>query len=82
MEYQNGKIYKIWFDTNNDFYIGSTCQKLCQRMTHHKTDAKKYPDRLLYEQMHLAGDEFTHITLIESYPCTNKDELRSREQHV
>lgn len=38
------KIYKITNETDNEIYIGSTCQSLNQRFTRHKTDLKMYND--------------------------------------
>lgn len=38
------KIYKITSETDNQIYIGSTCQKLSQRFSRHKADLKMYND--------------------------------------
>ena len=34
--YQEGKIYKIYNTINDDIYVGSTTQKLCERMRDHR----------------------------------------------
>ena len=38
--YQEGKIYKIYNTINVDLYIGSTTQKLCERMREHRSVIK------------------------------------------
>ena len=79
--YENGKIYKIIDNTNNDIYIGSTTNKyLCNRLAQHKHNA--YNDKranLASKQIILNGDY--KIILIENYSCKTKDELRAREQY-
>ena len=42
VNYQNGKIYKIIDYTNDNIYIGSTCEKLCRRIQKHKASYKCY----------------------------------------
>ena len=34
--YQESKIYKIYNTINDDIYVGSTTQKLCERMRDHR----------------------------------------------
>ena len=73
-KFQHAKIYKI---TGGGLtYFGSTTQKyLSQRMTKHRHSSNtsssreiiKFPD--------------CQITLIESFPCNSKDELRARERY-
>ena len=42
-DYSLGKVYKIVDNTNQDVYIGSTCQPtLAQRLSQHKKDYNKY----------------------------------------
>jgi hypothetical protein len=38
--YQDGKIYKIESPQTDKVYIGSTTQKLCDRMTNHRSSLK------------------------------------------
>ena len=42
VNYANGKIYKIISDNDDRIYIGSTCEGLSRRMTHHRAESKKY----------------------------------------
>ena len=41
-KYENGKIYKITDVGYNKCYIGSTCENLSKRMTHHRTSYFEY----------------------------------------
>lgn len=81
MDYKNGRIYKITNDVNNDIYIGSTTQRLCQRMATHRNNSKKYPNRKIYKFINSIGIEHFKILLIEKYPCSNREELNEREEH-
>ena len=36
IDYQESKTYKIYNTINDDIYVGSTTQKLCERMRDHR----------------------------------------------
>ena len=79
--YQEGKIYKIYNTINDDIYVGSTTQKLCERMREHRSSSndkykKHYP---IYKEFSEHGVENFFIELIEKCPCNDKDELRRTE---
>ena len=78
--YQEGKIYKIYNTINDDIYIGSTTQKLCERMRGHRSRIT-YKDnhKPIYQSVLEHGIEHFFIELIEKYPCSDKDELRKKE---
>ena len=80
-KYQNGKIYKVFNTINDDIYIGSTIQPLSQRMIKHKDDVKsnKEYQTTICVLMKQLGVEHFYIELVESYPCSIKEELNSRE---
>jgi hypothetical protein len=83
--YNNGKIYKIINNFNDMVYIGSTCLPLRKRIFNHKKEqrAGRSPNRHLFQLVSEAEngwDDF-QIVLIESCPCTNKDELLRHEEH-
>ena len=82
-KYKNGKIYRIWNTTNNDVYVGSTCNPLYKRMSYHRgiIEHPKCQHRSLYKMMGAVGVDNFHIELIEEYPCENKEQLRKREGH-
>jgi len=85
VDYQNGKIYKIYNTVNHDIYIGSTSRQLCERMRDHRSNYK-YKDKFknlfnvkLYKAMEEYGVENFYIELIEKCPCNDIDELRKKE---
>lgn len=82
--YQNGKIYKILNDVDENIYVGSTCQtRLCRRFAIHKNAflnfMKGIGNMKLYHHMQNIGFDHFHIELIENYSCNSKDELHARE---
>jgi hypothetical protein len=79
VNYQNGKIYKITNCIDNEVYIGSTAQILSKRWWTHKTHSKIYTHLLLYQHMNKLGIDKFSISLVENYPCTNKNELLIKE---
>lgn len=84
-DYKLGKIYKVEnLLDKTEFYVGSTAQKtLAVRFGGHKKaceDSHKMYEHF-YTRMGEVGPENFQILLIESYPCDNKDQLRSRENY-
>jgi hypothetical protein len=86
-DYSKGKIYKIEpicdFD-DGDIYVGSTCQKLSQRMSKHRNKYKewklgKYHNVTSFKLFDKYGVTNCQIVLIESIDCKTKDELHARE---
>jgi hypothetical protein len=87
VNYENGKIYKIESHVGDKVYIGSTTKEyLSQRMDTHRKDYKKWKNNKrglttsfnLFEEY---GLENCKIILLESYPCSSKDELIARESY-
>lgn len=80
-KYQNGKIYKIVNDVNDECYVGSTTRLLCQRMTNHISDMKKENKKnsKLYKCMTCIGIDHFSIILLEHFSCESSLELRKRE---
>ena len=84
IDYQNGKIYKIWSTTTNKIYIGSTTQMLSSRMSGHRASyRKKSPgiSRITSCIIFDHGYMEAKIELIENCPCSSKAELLKREGH-
>lgn len=81
-DYENAKIYQISSISHPELvYIGSTFSLLSKRHSEHKRNYKTYIKGLRsyvssFDIMQL-GD--THISIIESFPCTNKQDLLKRE---
>ena len=78
--YANGKIYKLVNDVDSEIYVGSTCLPLHKRLYDHKVAARASPRRQVYAHLNKVGWDNTHIILIETYECSNKDELVRRER--
>ena len=72
-KYANAKIYSIRSPNNEKYYIGSTTQRLCNRMTKHRNPKNPITSK---EIINSGG---AYIELIENYPCNNKEELLKRE---
>ena len=90
VNYQEGKIYKIVSNTDDDIcYVGSTTKKyLSQRMDSHRSDYKKLKkgkniNTSAYKMFEKFGVENCRIELIEVYPSNSKDELIKKEgEHI
>ena len=78
---QEGKIYKIYNTITDDIYIGSTSQKLCERMRQHRNDynLNRRFNTSIYKAFREHGIENFFIELIETCPCNGKNELRKTE---
>ena len=77
--YQKGKIYKIT-SSGGDPYIGSTVELLCQRLAGHRRRNKGIKRSPLSSYIH-TNQLDCQITLIENFPCKNKEELLARERY-
>ena len=79
--YQEGKIYNIYNTITDDIYIGSTTQKLCERMRNHRNDhkSKSYFNYPIYKAFREHGVENFFIELIEKCHRNDKDELTKPE---
>ena len=80
-KYQNSKIYKIFNTINDEIYVGSTYQKLSQRIAKHRNDVSNDQKRkcAISKLMLEVGVANFYIELIEAYPCNSKEELAARE---
>ena len=81
---QNGKIYRVVDKSYQMCYIGSTIEKLANRMNSHKSKYKKYKEKIynrvaVYDIFDAFGVENCKIELIEFYSCNSKEELYARE---
>lgn len=72
--YQDGKIYTIRHPDTEQYYLGSTTQKLCKRFDGHKR-GRSTTAKILFE----LGIDQCYIELLENYPCNSKEELSKRE---
>jgi len=79
--YANGKIYKLVNNTDDEIYIGSTCDSLARCRWTHKGMAKLKGDEKVYNHLNQIGWDDVKIILIESFPCGNRTELKKRERY-
>jgi len=76
-DYSLSKIYQIICNTTGKRYIGATCQKkLCTRLAQHVANRKRND----CSSKEIIDNGNYEIVLIESYPCSSKDELHQRER--
>ena len=76
--YSKGKIYHVLNSVNSEVYVGSTCQPLSKIMWGHRYYCNKQ-DQTFYKFMRDIGRDNFYIELIETYPCSTKEELLARE---
>ena len=82
VNYKNGKIYAIRCLTTNILYIGCTTKDLlCKRLAEHTSAYKRY---ILNKCSYCSSFEVLKhanyiIELIESFPCSSRNELENRE---
>ena len=70
--YKNSIIYEIVCNITGERYIGSTKRRLNQRMCQHKE--LRYSSKQIIER-----NNYTE-SILEHYPCNDKDKLRQQEQ--
>ena len=83
-DYSKGKIYKIVDNTNNNVYIGSTCEPtLAQRLAQHRSDYAKYLRgvRGLTTSFLILANNNYDIVLLEECDVNSRDQLFQRERY-
>ena len=84
VNYENGKIYRIYCNITKKCYIGSTTTTLSRRLSTHRGCYKKFLNGGLYHYMSsfevLKNNDYV-IILIENYECKSKEELFQRERY-
>ena len=78
----NGKIYQIVDNTNNNKYIGSTCCSLKERLSKHKCDYKRFLKGLFHniKSFDILKNGDYKIELLENCNIKTKKELLERER--
>ena len=77
--YQKGKIYKVLNTIDNEIYVGSTCEVLSRRMSHHRASLKRNINSLIHKHMNQSGVEHFYIEPFGDYPCERNEQLVKRE---
>ena len=80
-DYNNGKIYCIRNNIDDDICVGSATQPLSKRMTAHRATAnkRKRGNSMLYIKMRHMGPNKFYIELIKECPRDNLEQLRRTE---
>ena len=84
VNYANAVIYRLVCTLPNfdEFYVGSTCQTLTERMYGHRQECKrKRCESKLYKYMNDHGVHNFRLELVEKYPCETNTEKIMREQY-
>jgi len=83
-DYNKGKIYKIVDNTNNNIYIGSTCEPtLAHRLAEHRKKFKLFLNGKYHftSSFIILENNDYDIVLIEDVKCDNRDQLFQRERY-
>lgn len=85
VNYNLGKIYKIIDNTNENIYIGSTCEPtLARRLSKHVWSFKFYKEggkTNFVTSFTIIENENYDIVLLENCICQSKDQLHTRERY-
>jgi len=77
------RLYKIVSTINDDFYVGSTRNELRTRLSQHRKDMKKSPNRNgLYQMMNEYSSNCFRIIIIKEIEVTNRQEQLQEEQNM
>ena len=80
VNYQEGKVYMVWFEGEDKRYYGSTTTTLTKRLSQHKKNYKSQKAKCsLFAFFDEYGVENAKIELVEAFPCANRNELEARE---
>ena len=79
--YNHSKVYKLIDPESGYYYWGSTCNRLSTRLSNHKTDAKKHPDRKVYKAFNEIGLDKVKIILEKEFCLENKEQLTKEENN-
>ena len=80
-DYSKGKIYKLCSSSCDEVYIGSTTQKLCQRLREHQKDFENWceTNEKFLSSYEILSYNNASIQLLEKYSCSSSKELNRRE---
>ena len=87
VNYSTSKVYKIISNCGDMVYIGSTTKPyLSARLAQHKTCYNRYKNGVgtkyaSFELFDTYGADNCEIILLETCPCSNKDELKLKERY-
>ena len=73
--------YKIWFD-DNDFYVGSTTQKLSRRITDHRSAGRCGGHSAIYIKMRDCNFAFQYVSLGETTVESYEEQRRFEQSFI
>jgi hypothetical protein len=78
------QVYKIWYeDEPNEFYIGSTKQKLAYRMAGHRCSVKLGKTSTIYNWMRTKGvDDFKYVLIASCMVTCREEQLQFEQQWI
>ena len=81
-DYSKSKIYKIIDNTNGNIYIGSTTQRLAQRLAGHTRNFRCYLNCKVHymTSYDIIQNNNYDIVLLETFACETKEQLHARER--
>jgi hypothetical protein len=79
IKYQNGIIYMARDKITNKKYIGSTITSLEKRIIDHNSNSKNVSNSEFMNLIKDYGIDKFNFTIIENWPCDNKQQLLKRE---
>lgn len=81
--YKKGKVYSIRSHNCPEYYVGSTCLSLADRLRKHVIQYNYYLKTTLnpVASYDIIGKGNYYIELLEEYSCNTKAELERREGH-
>ena len=82
VNYQNGKVYMVWYEGEDKRYYGSTTVSLTERLSQHKRSYKSKSSgqkTTIFALFDKYGTELAKIELVEAFPCNTRSELEARE---
>ena len=73
MDCSKSKMYKLYINVDDEFFIGSTCMKLTRQIARHRSASSQetFKNQILYIKMNDIGKTKFFIELLEEYPCEN-----------
>ena len=84
VNYQDGKIYRLFCNKTGKTYYGSTAEKyLSTRKAHHIDAYKKFVrgEGNYVSSFEILQNDDYELVLVEKYPCKDKMELHQRERY-
>ena len=77
--YHHSKFYKLIDPESQYYYGGSTCNRLSVRMSVHRENAKKYPERKVCRAFNEIGWDNVKIMIEKELCLENRDQLNKAE---